>query len=263
MTDIAREIPFRGGAFEARPRAFAAPATLIVAVAFWEFAVRSGWVDALFLPPPSSVASALREMAADGTLALHLGDSLGRLGVGWTMGTIAGIAAGCCIAIWSWPRAAGIPAISALFPIPKIALLPLFILWLGIGEAPKYATIALGVFFPTAIATYSAIDSVPRNLVLMARSFGVSRSAIVARVLLPGALPGVLAGFRITASIGLILLTAAEMIGAQYGIGAMVLASGQLMQTDRLIAGVVLLSMLGLAIGWLLGAIEKRLLAWR
>ena len=92
--------------------------------------------------------------------------------------------------IWSLPRAVGLPVVAALFPIPKIALLPLFILWLGIGEASKVATIALGVFFPTVIATYSGIDSVPRNLIRMAQSFSLPWPAIVRKIVLPGALPG-------------------------------------------------------------------------
>ena len=155
------------------------------------------------------------------------------------------------------------PVVSALFPIPKIALLPLFILWFGIGEWSKVATIAFGVFFPTAVATYSAVDSVPRNLVRMGQSFGLAPAAITAKILVPGALPGILSGARIASSIALILVVAAEMIGAERGIGALILTSGHLMQTDRLLAGVVVLSILGLLVAWGLGALERRLLRWR
>jgi NitT/TauT family transport system permease protein len=153
--------------------------------------------------------------------------------------------------------------ISAFFPIPKIALLPLFILWLGIGEPAKFATIGLGVFFPTAIATFSALDAVPRNLIRMAQSFEVPWFAILHKVVLPGALPGILAAFRITASIALLLLVSAEMIGAQYGIGAFILSAGSLMQTDALLAGVLVLSITGLIIGHTLSKLERLLLKWR
>jgi NitT/TauT family transport system permease protein len=141
--------------------------------------------------------------------------------------------------------------------------LPLFILWFGIGEPSKVAVIALGVFFPTAISAYSAVDGVPRSLIRMAQSFGVPAALIVRKVIVPAAMPGILAGFRISTSIALILLVAAEMIGAQYGIGAFVLAAGNLMQTDQLVAGVVLLSLLGLGISSILGRLEKLLLRWR
>jgi len=165
--------------------------------------------------------------------------------------------------MFSWARSPGIAVVSALFPIPKIALLPLFIIWFGIGEPSKVATIAFGVFFPTAINTYAGVDGVPRSLIRMAQSFDLSMAEIVRKIVLPGALPTILSGFRISASIGIILLIAAEMIGAQYGIGAFVLAAGNLYQTDQLVAGVVVLSLLGLTVSFVLTRVERALLAWR
>ena len=103
----------------------------------------------------------------------------------------------------------------------------------------------------------------PRNLVRMAQSFGLPGRHIVTKILLPGAMPGILAGFRISASVALLLVVAAEMIGAQSGIGAFVLTAGNLMQTDQLLAGVVMLSVLGLLISWALGTIERIVLRWR
>jgi taurine transport system permease protein len=198
-----------------------------------------------------------------GTLWIHLSQSLGRILVGWVVGTLAGLGVGFAMGIWSLARAIGLPMVSGLFPIPKIALLPLFILWFGIGESSKVVTIALGVFFPTVIATYSSVDGVARNLIRMGQSFNLPWSAIVLKIVLPGAMPGILAGFRISASIALILLVSAEMIGAQYGIGAFILAAGNLMQTDQLLAGVVILSVLGLLVATGLGYLERRLLRWR
>jgi len=156
-----RRIEFRGGGFVAEPRRAAAPVAFVLLLAFWELAVRNGLVSPIFLPAPSAVVAALGELWAAGTLGRHVGESLFRLVGGWTVGTAAGLAAGFVIGVWSLGRAVGVPFVSALFPIPNISLLPLLILWLGIGEASKIATIALGVFFPTAIATYAAIDAVP------------------------------------------------------------------------------------------------------
>jgi NitT/TauT family transport system permease protein len=119
------------------------------------------------------------------------------------------------------------------------------------------------VFFPTAIAAYSGVDAVPRNLIRMAQSFGLSPRDVIWKVVLPGALPNILAGFRVSASIALILLVAAEMIGAEFGIGAFVLAAGNMMRTDQLMAGVTMLSLLGLVIGAVLSRLERRLLRWR
>ena len=256
-------VRFRGGGFLATRNRWAAAVAFAVLLAVWEAVSRFGLVSTLFLPPPSAVGSALGAIAADGSLWLHLEASLLRIGVGWLLGTLAGIAVGFAMGIGPLARAVGVPLVSALFPIPKIALLPLFILWFGIGEPSKFATIGFGVFFPTVIATYAAIDAVPRNLVRMAQSFDLRGRDILRKIVLPGAMPGILAGFRITASIALILVVAAEMIGAEYGIGAFVLSAGNLMLTDQLLAGVLVLSILGLGIGTLLSYVERRLLRWR
>lgn len=259
----AREVPFRGGGFAPRQLRGAGLATAVVVVVAWESLSRAGLVSPFALPAPSRVFSALFEMARSGELAAHLQASVGRLAGGWAIGLATGVTGGLAIGISSLARSVGLPLVAALFPIPKIALLPLLILWLGIGEAPKLATIALGTFFPVALATASGVDQIPKSLVRMAQSFDLSRWAILRTVILPGALPGILAGARISSSIALVLLTAAEMIGAEYGVGALVLQAGHLMRVDRLLAGVVLLSLLGVAIGAALGALERRLLAWR
>jgi NitT/TauT family transport system permease protein len=147
--------------------------------------------------------------------------------------------------------------------VPHLALIPLVILWLGIDETAKSLLVALGVFFPTVISTAAGIDSVPRNLIRMAQSFSLPFTAIVRKVILPGALPVILAGCRVTASIAIILLVSAEMIGAERGIGAFVLSAGNLYDTDNLLAGVVVLSLIGLAVAWLIGRLERALLRWR
>ncbi|MCC7426860.1 MAG: ABC transporter permease [Alphaproteobacteria bacterium] len=258
-----RAVPFRGHGFVLARRRFAAPLFFFGMIALWQVACDRGWISPLFLPSPYAVLLAFRELIEAGTLARHLGESLFRMGLGWLFGTIAGLFVGFLMGIFSLSRAIGQPVVSALFPIPKIALLPLLILWLGIGEASKVTTIVLGVFFPTAIATYSAIDNVPRNLIRMAQSFGLPWNAVLRKIVLPGALPGILAGFRISVSIALLLLTAAEMVGAEYGIGAFILTAGNLMLTDQLLAGVVMLSALGLGFGTLLARLERWLLRWR
>jgi NitT/TauT family transport system permease protein len=258
-----RPIPFRGGGFALRPRRWASWVAFAVAIAVWQAAVSLRILNPVFLPSPWSILLALRYLIATGELWHHLAASLSRIGGGWALGTVAGLAVGLAMGLFSLPRAVGVPVISALFPVPKIALLPLLILWLGIGETSKWATIALGVFFPTAIATYSGIDGISVSLVRMAQSFGLPFAAIVAKVVLPGALPGILAGFRISAATALLLVVAAEMIGAQEGIGAFVLTAGNLMLTDQLMAGVVVLSILGLLIGAALSALERWALRWR
>jgi NitT/TauT family transport system permease protein len=259
----AQPVAFRGGGFAPRANRYAGWVALLVVIAVWQAAGSKGLVNSLFLPTPLSIVRAIWQLAVSGALWQHISYSLMRIGTGWILGTIAGIATGFAIGLFNQARAIGITFISALFPIPKIALLPLLILWLGIGEEPKIATIALGVFFSTAISVYSGVDAVPRNLIRMAQSFNVPFATIVRRVIWPGALPSILAGFRISASVALLLVVSAEMIGADHGIGAFVLQAGNLMQTDQLLAGVVILSVFGLAVGKLINWLEARLLHWR
>ena len=193
----------------------------------------------------------------------NLGVSLLRLAVGWTIGALIGVSVGFAVGLYTVARSPVLAIVSALFPIPKIALVPLFIIWFGIGEGSKIATLAIGVFFPTVISTYTGVDNVQRNLILMGQSFNLSSWSIIRKIVLPGSLPAVLAGFRISISIALVLLIAAEMIGADSGIGAFILAAGNLYRTDNLIAGVVVLSLIGLALSAVLTRIERRVLAWR
>jgi NitT/TauT family transport system permease protein len=258
-----RRVAFRGGGFAPGRRRFAAIIAFAALVGLWELAARAGWVSPIFLPAPSAVLDALVQLARGGELARHLAISLQRIVLGWTLGTTLGVAAGFAIGLFSLARSVGIPLVSALFPIPKIALLPLMILWFGIGETSKVVTIALGVFFPTAIATYSGVDSVPRNLIRMAQSFGVPTADIVRKVVLPGALASILAGFRITAAVALILLVSAEMIGAERGIGQFTLQAGNLSIPEDLLAGIVVIALLGLVVGTVITRLEKRLLRWR
>jgi ABC-type nitrate/sulfonate/bicarbonate transport system permease component len=256
-------VAFRGGGFEPGVRRWAPWAAFAAILLGWQAASSTGVLPELLMPSPLQVLAALKQLVLSGTLPQNVGWSLQRILLGWVIGTACGLGIGLAMGMFSLARAVGIPVVAALFPIPKIALLPLFILWFGIGEPSKVAVIALGVFFPTTISAYSAVDGVSRSLIRMAQSFGVPAVQIVRKVIVPAAMPGILAGFRISTSIALILLVAAEMIGATYGIGAFVLAAGNLMQTDQLVAGVVLLSLLGLGISSVLGRLEKWLLRWR
>lgn len=258
-----RPVPFRGGGFRYRPNRLLPPLLFIILIGLWELGSRTGIISNIALPAPSEAFLAFLDLIKTGMLWKHLSASLFRLIVGWSLGTALGISVGLAIALFSLARAGLAPIVSALFPIPKIALLPLFIIWFGIGEGSKVATILFGTFFPTVIATYGGVDNVDRNLIRMGQSFGLSWLSIVRKIIIPGAMPAILSGFRISASIAIILLVAAEMIGAEFGIGAYILMAGALFATDQLIAGVAMLSVIGLIVGWLIGRAERRLLTWR
>lgn len=263
MPRLNAPVRFRGGGFSPRDNGWASAGTLLGLVALWQLGASAGLIKSLFLPPPVAICAALYHLAISGELWRHLSASLMRLGIGWVTGTIFGIGMGLAVGLWSAFRSPGMAVVAALFPIPKIALVPLFIIWFGIGEGSKIATLAFGVFFPTVIATAGGVDNVSRGLIRMGQSFGLSTWAIVRTIILPGALPAILSGFRVTTSIAIVLLVAAEMIGAEQGIGAFVLSAGNLYDTDNLLAGIVVLSVMGLIVAWVIGRLERALLAWR
>jgi ABC-type nitrate/sulfonate/bicarbonate transport system permease component len=257
------EVPLRAVGFSPRHHPWAGVATLALLILAWGAGSSTGLIPELFLPSPMAVARALWQLARSGELWKDLAASLGRLAIGWALGTAIGVSVGFAIGMFTLVRSPMLALVSALFPIPKIALVPLFIIWFGIGEGSKIATLAIGVFFPTVINTYAGVDNVQRNLILMGQSFNLSSWSIIRKIVLPGALPSVLAGFRITISVAIILLIAAEMIGADSGIGAFILAAGNLYRTDNLIAGVVILSLIGLCLSAILSRIERTALSWR
>ncbi len=257
------EVRFRGGGFAPNSRRWVGFAVFVALIAFVEWGTRAGWITSLTLPRPSDVLATFVGLWESGLLFKHLVPSLTRLVIGAVIGATAGIAVGILIGLFSYMRAGVVPVVAAIFPIPKIALLPLFVIWFGIDEGSKYALIAFGTFTPTVVATYGAVDNVDRSLIRMGQSFGLTWWSIVRKIVLPGAMPGILSGLRISLAIAIILLVAAEMLGAEYGIGAYILEAGSLYDLERLFVGVVILSLLGIIVSAAIAAVERRLLAWR
>ncbi|MEO0680245.1 MAG: ABC transporter permease subunit, partial [Pseudomonadota bacterium] len=175
-------MPFRGGGFRPAGYVWSAPTLFVALLALWEWGAATGVISALTLPRPSAVGQVFVDLWTTGQLFEHLVPSLSRFAVGGALGALAGIGLGLAIGLFSLARAGLAPLVAALFPIPKIALLPLFVIWFGIGEGSKYALIAFGVFTPTVVATYGGVDGVDRTLIRMGQSFGLSWSSIVRKI---------------------------------------------------------------------------------
>ncbi|MGI9520296.1 MAG: ABC transporter permease [Hyphomicrobiaceae bacterium] len=261
--DAEKIVPFRGGGFAPQTKRWVGPTVFFTVILFLEIATRAGIISKLTLPRPSDVFGTFIELYQTEMLWAHLVPSLRRLIVGGAIGATCGILVGVLIGLFSLVRAGLVPLIAAIFPVPKIALLPLFVIWFGIDEASKYALIALGTFTPTVVATYGAVDNVERSLIRMGQSFSLPWFSIVRKIVLPGAMPGILSGLRVSLTIAIILLVAAEMLGAEYGVGAYILQAGSLYDLERLFAGVAILSILGVTVSAVIGALERRLLRWR
>lgn len=237
--------------------------SILALLGLWELICSLGVVSSLFLPAPSQILTALFLMLKEGEIGISLAASLSRILGGFFLGSALGLLVGLITGTSALADKIGNPIVNALYPIPKIALLPLFILWLGIGEVSKITIIALGVFFPVAMNTYSGVKNVDPLLIKVAVSFNATWYKTMTAVVLPNALPMIFAGLRLAAGTSLLLLVAAEMIAAQEGIGALILHYGDLMITDRLMAGVIVLSLLGLVFNLLLEWWEKKVIPWK
>ena len=263
MASYQREVRFRLAFMEKKAPRWTGAGGILMLLLLWQAICTTGWVSELYLPAPTSILKIGWEMTVSGEIAVNMKASLQRIGWGFVIGSFAGIGIGLLTGFSKLAEAVGNPLIYSLYPIPKIALLPLIILWLGIGEVSKITIISLGVFFPVVINTYSGVKNVDPLLLKVAVSYRTSRINIIRKVVLPAALPVIFAGLKLAAGTSLLLLVAAEMIAAKEGVGAMILHYGDLMLTTKLMVGILALSLLGLVFNRLLEYLEYRLIPWK
>ncbi|GLI39449.1 ABC transporter permease [Geobacter hydrogenophilus] len=230
----------------------------------WETAPRAGWVDPYFAPPFSAVLGAFGRLAAEGTLASHLLISAWRGLSGLAVAVAVGVPAGFLLGRHS-PRAGEAlePLLRLLSQVNPFTLLPLFLLFFGIGETAKIAVIGWVSLWPILFYTVTGARTVDPLLVKTARSLGVNGGGLCRTVLLPGALPTLFTGVRIGAGLVFFMLVAAEMLGANAGVGWLVHNSAMNFQIPRLYAGAVAIVFLGYALNRGLLTLEQALFAWR
>ncbi len=243
-----------------RVRRWASP---LVFLLLWEAASVSGLIPARILASPLSVIGTLGAMTGSGELALNLAISLLRATAGLAIGGALGLVLGLIAGLSRLGDAAIDPLVQIKRTIPVVALTPLFIMWLGIGEISKVALIAFATVFPIYINLYQGIRSVDRRLLDAARSFGLGRAQLIRHVILPGAMPSLLVGMRYSLSVALLMLVIAEQINASSGLGYLINDARETMRTDVIVVCLLVYAMLGLAGDRLVRGIEARALAWR
>ncbi|MBV8749018.1 MAG: ABC transporter permease [Candidatus Eremiobacteraeota bacterium] len=194
----------------------AAPISLLV---LWELAVRTNVLDARLFPAPSAIAGNFADYVRSGQLGVNGVATLSRLVVGLLLGGIPGTLLGLAMGMNHWVRAYFGPVIALLYPIPKIAILPLFYFLFGTGEAAKWAAVAVGVFFLMAINTEAGVRQIERIYLDVARAYRIRPGSFFFRVLLPGALPNIYAGLKLSIGIGIVLAIAAEYQLTRSGLG--------------------------------------------
>lgn len=250
----------------AAQRAVAVLAPLAL-LALWEFLVRAALLDSRFFPAPSSIVGTFQRMAFDSewrdSLGYHVLISLSRAAMGFLIGAVPAILVGALMGLVPLVRAAIQPMVGALYPIPKVAILPLVMLIFGIGEESKWAVIAIGVFFQVLIATAAGVANIDRIYLDVGSNFRAGRIATFTTIALPGSLPMIFAGLRLGWGAALLLLVTAEMVSSQSGIGFVIWRAWQLMSVEDMYVGLVVIAFVGIASFLIIDAAEGKLLPWK
>jgi ABC-type nitrate/sulfonate/bicarbonate transport system permease component len=229
----------------------------------WQLLLMAGIGDRRFVPAPSDIALRYWQMLASGELAYHSAVTLYRVFVGFFIGIVPAIAAGLLMAMFRPVRIFFDPLIATLFPIPKIALMPLLLLAFGFGDASKVALVVIAVFFPVVVNTYVGAANIEKIYWDVARNFGASQSVIFRRIVFFGALPMIFAGLRIALAVSFIVLVAAEFVATKAGIGYLIWNSWELLQVDVMFVGIVTVGILGLIATVILQEIERLVIPWK
>jgi len=237
-----------------------APVGLLV---LWQLSSSRGWVDPTTLPGPTTILDAYRELWAAGDLQAALPISLQRAGVGLLIGGGAGLMLGVIAGLSVTAERVYDAPLQMIRTIPFIALVPLFVVWFGIGETSKVSLIIGASIFPVYLNTYHSIRGIDRKLLEVGRTFDMSRWETIRLVVVPLAMPGILVGWRYAAGTALLALVAAEQINSQAGIGYILNTANQFQRTDIILAGILVYAVLGLLVDGVMRGLERVLLPWR
>ncbi len=229
----------------------------------WELAVRGGLTTGRLMPPPSHLLASAVALARSGELWTHVSATMGRIGLGFLFGALAGTLVGVLTGASGMALRLLDPLIQALRAIPSLAWVPLFILWLGIFETSKLALIAMGVFFPVYLGVLSAIQSVDRKLVEVGRVFGLSPAGIALRITGPAVMPAWFASLRTGLGLGFMFVVAAELMGASEGLGYLLLDGQQMGRADTILVAMIVFALLGKACDSVIVAISVPVLRWQ
>lgn len=235
---------------------------LVALIAIWEYAGRSGALNPSIMPAPSGIVDSFADMVNTGRWQANLLASLSRIIKGFLVGAACGLIFGVLMGTLK-PIEKFMTILVGFFrPIPTIAWIPLFILWLGIGDLSKVTIISIGCFWPVLLNTINGIKSVDKKLLEVAILFEKSWFVQFYKIILPSALPSILTGLRLAVSSALMGVLAAEMLAANSGIGFLITFGRDLAQPGIMLVGVLTIALLGLAIDFILLKIERRLLRW-
>lgn len=235
----------------------------LLLLALWQTSVGFGWISTRTIPSPTQILTAFWELTASGELGLHLLVSLGRVSAGLAIGVSVGVVCALIAGLSRRGEDAVDPLLQMLRTLPHLALVPLFILWFGIGETPKIALVALGTAFPIYLNLFAGIRTVDAKVVEAVSTLGLGRGELIAHVILPGALPAFLTGLRYALGLAWLSLVVGEQINASSGIGYLAMTARDFLRTDVIIVALLVYAILGLLADQIVRVIERAVLVWR
>ncbi len=236
---------------------------VVLFVAAWEAVMRLGMVNPLFTSAPSRIVATFIQLTHEGTLGNDIRVSGTEFLVGYSLAVVVGILIGVGMGWYRDVSAVLQPFVSALYSTPRIALLPLLIIWLGIGVWSKVAVVFLVAVFQILISTEAGVRAADESLVRTARSFGATDRQIFTTIVLPGAVPFLVAGLRLGLGQALIGIVVGELYAATAGIGYEIAVAGETFQTDRVFVGIVILASASIILMWCLRRLEMKFESWR
>lgn len=235
----------------------------VLLLLIWEYASRQGLLNPLFFPPPSDVAGTWWRLLRRGGLDADIRTSLARLGAGFILGAVPGVALGMAMGLWRPVRSAVLPTVNALYPVPRIAILPLVLVVFGIGESGKLFMVAFSVFFLMLIQTMAGVRAIEPVLLDVARSARASRWQQYRSVAFPGALPAIFTGVRLALGFALIVIVGTEFLAAREGVGARIWLAYQVLDVETMYAGLLTTALIGWSLNVLVDGVERVALPWR
>ncbi|GGD61826.1 ABC transporter permease subunit [Caballeronia grimmiae] len=233
-----------------------------IVVLLWEAAARLGLIAPQVLPAPSSVFATAANMTQNGELFIHLGVSLLRAAGGFIIGGSIGLALGVLVGFSPFAQALLDRPIQMIRAVPFLAMLPLVIVWFGVGEVAKIFLVALAVLFPIYINTMLGIRQIDPKLMELARVIGMSRAGVVRRIVIPGAMPSILTGVRYALAHAWLALVIAETLATTRGIGFLAMDAREFLNTNVILLTIIIYAIIGVVADALVRMLESRLLSW-
>lgn len=235
----------------------------LILLAIWELAARLGRIDTRFFPAPSAIFAVAGTLIQSGELWANVSVSLVRIAIGFTIGAVPGIILGLAVGLFSPVRALVQPLVDGTFPIPKIAILPLFIMIFGIGEESKYAIIAVAVVYLVLINTAAGVRNIEPIYLDVGKNFHAGKLLMFTDVALPGALPLIVTGLKLGMGVALLVIVSAEFVGAKSGIGFMIWNAWQVFQVEKMYVGLLVSALIGFGTAIVLTWLERVLIPWK